>query len=92
MNNRCPQCGHEIEDGDDFCTNCGYKLDHGNGSDNNPRNESAPKQKPLKKMKVLEESSSDLRKEELKKIWTKKPFWIAVAIVAVVFLVAKSMA
>ena len=26
MSKKCPNCGHEIQDGDTFCIHCGYKL------------------------------------------------------------------
>lgn len=92
MNNKCPRCGHEISDGDVFCTNCGYKLSKNKPNDHTNANKNASKRRPIKKMKVLEDSSSDLRKEEIAEFWKKKPFWIAVVILAVVFLIVKGTA
>lgn len=92
MNGKCPHCGHKITDGDGFCTNCGYKLGHNSDisklNDHAEATESTSKRKPIKKMKVLEESSSDLHKE----IWEKKTFWIAVVILAIMVLIVKETA
>ena len=98
MNNKCPRCGHEIQNDDDFCTNCGYKLKH---DDNKKKvtdqqqqdtNQTSNKRKPIQKMKVLEDSSSDLRKEQVKEIWKKKQFWYVIALIAIVVLIVKANA
>ena len=95
MNDKCPKCGHEIQSGDDFCTNCGYKLKHDNkkSSIEQPRSnddQNSTKRKPIQKMKVLEDSSSDLRKEQVQEVWKKKQFWFVIALIAIVVLIVKA--
>lgn len=92
MNSKCPECGHEIQNGDDFCTNCGYKLKQDNAEKNSSNNNGQDpiRRKPIQKMKVLEDSSADLRKEEIKEIWKKKYFWGIIAVLAIVVLIVKA--
>lgn len=93
MNSKCPKCGHEIQNGDDFCTNCGYKLKQDNVEKNSSKNnsqKSSIKRNPIQKMKILEDSSADLRKEEIKEIWKKKYFWGIIAVLAILVLIVKA--
>lgn len=92
MNSKCPKCGHEIQNGDDFCTNCGYKLKQDNAEKHSSNNNGQDpiRRKPIQKMKVLEDSSADLRKEEIKEIWKKKYFWGIIAVLAIVVLIVKA--
>lgn len=97
MNNKCPRCGHEIQNDDDFCTNCGYKLKHDNKKkvteqQRQDANQVSNKRKPIQKMKVLENSSSDLRIEQAKDIFKKKEVWYVIALIAFVFLIVKANA
>lgn len=97
MNNKCPRCGHEIQNDDDFCTNCGYKLKHDNKKkvteqQRQDANQVSNKRKPIQRMKVLENSSSDLRIEQAKDIFKKKEVWYVIALIAFVFLIVKANA
>lgn len=97
MNDKCPKCGHEIQSGDDFCTNCGYKLKHDNKKSSTEQsqhndNQNPTKRKPIQKMKVLEDSSSNLHKEQVKEVWKKKQFWFVIALIAIVILIVKANA
>lgn len=80
MSKKCPNCGHEIQDGDTFCIHCGYKL---------AQNQ---KRQPKKSMKVLEASSENIHKEQTQGFWKKKSFWGLIVVIAIGVLVIKSHA
>lgn len=96
MSKKCPNCGHEIQDGDTFCIHCGYKLAQNQKKEpmkNNDKSGSLKdKRQPKKSMKVLEASSENIHKEQTQEFWKKKSFWGLIVVIAIGVLVIKSHA
>lgn len=96
MSKRCPNCGHEIQDGDTFCIHCGYKLVQNQKNEltkNNDKSSSLKnKWQPKKSIKVLETSSENIHEEQTQEFWKKKTFWIAVVVLAIMVLIVKETA
>lgn len=96
MSKKCPNCGHEIQDGDTFCIHCGYKLVQNQKKEpikNNEKSSSLKnKRQPKKNMKVLETSSENIHEEQTQEFWKKKSFWGLIVVIAIGVLVIKSHA
>lgn len=97
MNKKCPKCGYAIQDGDQFCINCGYKISQNNKeklksmkNEKTGDNSTKSKKQPIKRMKVLEATSSDLYSEQPQEFWKKKSFWGIIVAIALVVLVIRA--
>lgn len=97
MNKKCPKCGYEIQDGDQFCINCGYKISQNNKErlmlmkkEKTGDNSTKSKKQPIKRMKELEATSSDLHSKQPQEFWKKKSFLGIVVAIALVVLVIRA--
>lgn len=94
MSKRCPNCGHEIQDGDTFCIHCGYKLVQNQKNEltkNNDKSSSLKnKWQPKKSMKVLETSSENIHEEQTQEFWKKKSFWGLIVVIAIGVLIVRA--
>lgn len=96
MSKKCPNCGHEIQDGDTFCIHCGYKLVPNQKKEpikNNDKSSSLKnKRQPKRSMKVLETSSENIHEEQTQEFWKKKSFWGLIVVIAIIVLIVRANA
>lgn len=97
MNKKCPKCGYVIQEGDRFCINCGYKISQNNKeklksmkNEKTEDNSTKSKKQPIKRMKELEATSSDLHSKQPQEFWKKKSFLGIVVAIALVVLVIRA--